>query len=235
MLNREKLTRTIPTIFSTMYDSDSEYESDSDSEGPLNYYHTHGHTVTGLPELYSGLEQLVCTESRIVYFPELPPSLTDLSCPKNGYLKELPTLPETLEILYCSNCRQLTSLPELPPRLKTLWCFNNWQLKILPDLPSSLERLDCSCTGITELPELPEGLKVLDTSNCPNLMIQRLPKESILHYRQRWIQWREEKESKARVQQRHRDLKEDLIAEFWKPSRVEKMLEFGGWDLVDSY
>ena len=30
-------------------------------------------------------------------------------------------------------------------------------------------------------------------------------------------------------------LKEELIAAFWHPRRVEKMLEQGGWELVDSY
>lgn len=30
-------------------------------------------------------------------------------------------------------------------------------------------------------------------------------------------------------------IKEELIAEFWKPERLEKLLEQGGWDLVDSY
>jgi hypothetical protein len=88
---------------------------------------------------------------------------------------------------------------------------------------------------LTSLPELPTGLKDLDCNNCPNLIIQRLPNESIKDYNQRWNNWREEQASKIRIQQRNRELKEDLIAEFWKPSRVEKMLETGGWDLVDSY
>jgi len=45
----------------------------------------------------------------------------------------------------------------------------------------------------------------------------------------------EQIESAQRIMLRTLQFKEELIAEFWKPSRVQKMLEIGGWDLVDSY
>jgi hypothetical protein len=49
------------------------------------------------------------------------------------------------------------------------------------------------------------------------------------------IEIMEQIESAQRIMLRTLQFKEELIAEFWKPSRVEKMLELGGWDLVDSY
>ena len=42
-------------------------------------------------------------------------------------------------------------------------------------------------------------------------------------------------DSKMRCQGRNETIKEELMATFWHPSRVEKMLGSGGWDLVDSY
>ena len=41
--------------------------------------------------------------------------------------------------------------------------------------------------------------------------------------------------SRTRCQQRARLIKEDLIAAFWHPSRVEKMLKRGGWQEIESY
>ena len=107
-------------------------------------------------------------------------------------------------------------------------------LEVLPDLPAFLECLFCYSTQIREIPPLPKNLLNFSCAMCPNLSIQQEHYESTQDYNERWNQWREA-QSKARIQTRNREIKEDLIAEFWKPSRVEKMLETGGWDLVDSY
>ena len=40
-------------------------------------------------------------------------------------------------------------------------------------------------------------------------------------------------DSKMRCQERNEMIKEELMAEMWKPSRVEKMLE-SGWEMIDS-
>ena len=41
--------------------------------------------------------------------------------------------------------------------------------------------------------------------------------------------------SRRRCQDRNELIKEDLIATFWHPSRVQEMLEKGGWKLVEMY
>jgi hypothetical protein len=41
--------------------------------------------------------------------------------------------------------------------------------------------------------------------------------------------------SQKRCQERARLIKEDLIAAVWHPRRVEKMLDEGGFELIDSY
>jgi len=41
--------------------------------------------------------------------------------------------------------------------------------------------------------------------------------------------------SRKRCQERARLIKEDLIAAVWHPRRVKKMLDEGGFELIDSY
>ena len=63
-------------------------------------------------------------------------------------------------------------------------------------------------------------------------------------YNEKCISNEEQKEVQYRTEQikdeliariRNNTIKKDLIAEFWKPSRVERMLEKGGWKLVEMY
>ena len=127
---------------------------------------------------------------------------------------------------------RLTSLPELPFGLQTLWCSNT-QLTSLPELPSGIQELWCYNTQLTSLPELPSGLQKLWCYNTP-LILQRGDSETITEYNARWKAWREEQVSKKRCQERSTIIKEDLIAEVWKPYKLEKLLEVGGWDLVEA-
>jgi len=187
--------------------------------------------ITSLPEFPIGLTGLDCSHTQLTILPKLPAGLKKLDC-SHTQLTILPKLPTGLTKLKCRGT-QLTSLPELPAGLTYLDCCFT-QLTSLPELPVGLTYLDCSNTQLTSLPELPVGLKHFWYHNCLNLIIKRLPYESIRDYNQRWNNWREQA-SKMRIQQRNQEFKEDLIAEFWKPSRVEKMLDTGGWDLVDSY
>lgn len=158
-------------------------------------------------------DTLNVSELHITSLPELPVGLKELDC-RETEITDLPILPLDLRILKCSDTK-LRALSGLPVGLKELGCYSNTHLTTL---------------------ELPVGLDQLYCFMCPSLMIKRLDNESITEYRHRWTEWKEEGEaSKKRCQERNASIKEDFIAEFWKPKRVEKMLEIGGWDLVDMY
>jgi Leucine-rich repeat (LRR) protein len=159
--------------------------------------------LTSLPELPSGLQVLDCNHTQLTSLPELPSGLIQL---------------------YCSKI-QLTSLPELPSGLIQLWCSYT-QLTSLPNLSSGLQTLSCHHTYLTSLPELPSGLLSLHCSNTP-LILQRKENESIADYNLRWRAWREEKESRKRIQTKHRLLKEEIVMEAWHPRKVERWVELG--------
>jgi len=211
-----------------------------------------GLRVTRLPPLPQTLKNLWCSFTLITRFRSLPAGLEELCC-DHCPLIELPVLPKGLRKLVC-NFTPITSLPELPPNLKALWC-NSTQLKELPTLPEGLRELYCQTNRLlTALPPIPSSLRVLYCGEtqitlipplpplflltvwgCPNLLIKVEPGETHKEYIERWNQWWEEQASKKRCQGRNELVKEDFMAEMWKPSRVEKMLEQGGWELVDSY
>ena len=124
---------------------------------------------------------------------------------------------------------QITSLPPLPAGLRSLWCLGT-QLTSLPDLPPGLEYLNIRRTNIVVLPEYSAGL-TLWCDYCPNLAVQYIAMERKQQYHARWqAEW-----SKRRCQERCSVIKEDLMAECWHPRSVAKLLEQGGWELVDSY
>jgi len=189
--------------------------------------------IISLPPLPAGLRVLTCNFTDIVEFPRLPDSLEELHCMNNRNLRSLPELPDRLLFLICDHNPQLRRLPTLPRWLRHLMVHDTG-LEVLPEIPKFLECLMCYNTQIREIPPLPKNLYNFSCAICPNLILQHEHGETIPQYNERWNQWREA-QSKARIQTRNREIKEDLIAEFWKPSRVEKMLETGGWSLVDSY
>jgi hypothetical protein len=210
-----------------------------------------GLRVTGLPPLPHTLKNLWCSFTLITRFRSLPAGLEDITC-ENCPLVELPVLPKGLRKLIC-NFTPLTSLPELPPNLKLLSC-NNTKIKEFPTLPKGLTSLFCQSSLVTTLPPIPSSLRILYCNNtgitvfpplpslfllkyegCPNLLIKVEPGETREHYIGRWNQWWDEQASKKRCQDRNRAIKEDLMAEIWHPLRVEKLLQEGGWHLVDSY
>ena len=189
--------------------------------------------ITSIPELPYGLRVLSCHNTDITSLPKLPGTLKELNCRDNKNLRCLPDLPDLLMYLECHNNPKLTSLPKLPRWLRYL-SVNNTGLESLPDLPEYLSHVYCDSTKLTEIPSIPENVWVFSLVNCPNLSIQREPGESLQDYTERWNEYRED-QSRMRCQDRNAVVKEDLIATFWHPSRVEKMLEQGGWELVDSY
>ena len=185
--------------------------------------------ITSLPELPSGLQGLWCSHTQLSSLPLLPSGLTVLEC-FDTPLTSLPELPSHLEWLWCANTC-ITYLPTLPSRLKVMDCSDT-QLTSLPNLPPSLDWLNCSNTQLTSLPDLPSGLQRLVCSKTP-LILQRGDGEPIAEYAARWRVWREEEASKTRCKERSNAIKEDLVAEIWRPERVEKMLE-AGWDVVEA-
>ena len=126
----------------------------------------------------------------------------------------------------------ITSLPTLPSSIRELKCSYT-QLTTLPTLPSGLTHLYCSHTPLTTLPDLPSGLKYLNCSHTP-LILQRGANESIRDYNARWNEWRELEMSKKRCQERSRVIHEELCASAWRPARVQKWIEIGGLDILDT-
>ena len=173
--------------------------------------------------------KLIISGLRITSLPDLPADIQILWC-YDTQLTSLPALPSGLQTLYCYNTL-LISLPDLPSGLESIDCPNT-PLTSLPDLPSGLQSLFCYNTQLTSLPDLPSGLTDLDCSNTP-LLLQRGASETIAEYNARWRAWREEQASKKRCQERSKTVKEDLMIYVWRPDRLEKLLEVGGWKLVD--
>lgn len=135
---------------------------------------------------------------------------------------------------------RIDSLPPLHRNLKYINCSGT-QISALPELPANLQILDIENTQITVLPRLPRTLKSLRCENTM-LLLQREEDESIDSYRLRWEAWWmkeerriEEVNSKNRIQDRCRELKEDLMIEVWHPRRIEKWLKDGGFELLDSF
>ena len=186
--------------------------------------------IHSLPELPKDLKILECHNTQITSLPVLPDGLLHLYC-DNTQITSLPELPDGLLNLYCDNT-QITSIPKLPGTLRQLLC-DNTQITSLPELPDSLQLLWCSNTQITTLPELPDTLQSIACEKNP-LLLERKEGESIQDYNLRWREWREEKASRERSQERCKEIKESLIAELWHPRRVEKLLELGGFEMLEN-
>ena len=120
-----------------------------------------------MPELPASLTYLTCSSNQLTQLPDLPTNLKELLCGSNQ-LTPLPELPNKLEKLWCDG-NPLKQLPELPANLKYLDCGTN-QLKQLPELPANLKKLTCWFNQLTQLPELPAGLtNLLCTNNYLNV------------------------------------------------------------------
>jgi len=93
--------------------------------------------------------------------------------------------------------------------------------------------LNCIDTNICVLPELPLGLVSLYTKNTP-LILKRENGESIEDYNARWRIWKEEQESRKRIQERTRKIQAELEEYSWSPRRVEKWIEKYGIDILET-
>ena len=176
-----------------------------------------------LRRMANNTEELNVSGLNITSLPELPSRLQYLNCHRT-HLTSLPELPSGLIILNCSNTR-LTSLPKFPSELIHITCSHT-PITSISELPFRIQSLDCSYTQLTILPELPSTLLELFSSNTP-LILERKDFESIADYNRRWKAWREEQESRARIQTKARLLKEEIVMEAWHPRKVEQWVDCG--------
>ena len=172
--------------------------------------------LDGMIHVREGVETIICKGSGFSwggYVPRLPRGLKILDLSGQN-IDGLPKLPETLEVLILRGCDGLRSLPRLPPTLRVLdvACCKN--LKTLPeDIPESVKEI-----WVEGSPKLPQWVRDHSGSYWD------LPKVA---------RQRQEEASRLRQQKRARDLKLEIIAEVYKPARVEKWLEQCGWDILD--
>jgi hypothetical protein len=181
--------------------------------------------ITELPTLSDYLEELNCYNTLITSLPNLPNELQELYC-NNNQIISLPSLPNSLRILYC-NYTKITKLPILPNNLEELYCDNNIITEI-PLLPTNLHVLDCTNTKIIYLPPIPDNIIGLYCYNT--CLLQRDEDEKMYDYIHRFRCWQED-ESRKRIQERTRGLKEELVASVWHPRRVQRLLDLCGEDV----
>ena len=131
--------------------------------------------------------------------------------------------------------RSITHLPELPKTLQVLQLKNCRELRALPTLPEGLLVLDIrGCKRLKKLPEIPASLKEIWYEGCTGLLPRDLWGGPENYWDMpKWLRAEQEKEARERQQKRARDLKLEIIAEVYKPARVEKWLEQCGWDILD--
>lgn len=153
------------------------------------------------------------------------------------YYGTIYAFPPGLKVLDLSEHDRLEWLPELPKGLELLKLTNCYNLKELPELPSTLRVLDIqNCKKLTKLPDFPDTLQELWAGGC-----YKLPDEigQSFNYSDlpRWIRIKQKKqreaESRARVQKRTRELRQEIVAAAYHPRRVERWLEQRGWDILE--
>ena len=191
----------------------------------LKVLYCHDNQLTGLPSLPPSLIKIYCSNNNLKSLPSLPSSLKLLYCYNNKIIS-LPSIPSSLRYLYCSY-NKLTSLPPLPSSLINLYCWNN-SLKSLPPLPPSLENLHCSDNQITSIPSLPPSLEEFYCYNN-QLEVNIQDNETPQDYWNRL----EEIQSKKRIINRTKELKEEIMKTFWHPTNVQKLLDMYGIDFED--
>lgn len=193
------------------------------------------------------LEELVLT-----HLPELPDDLEVLSFNETT-LEILPKLPKSLTHLYIEYC-DIETLPELHENMKHL-SVQGTTINELPMLPSRLEFLDCSnCEFLTELPELPKTLTQLRYGGTP---LKTVPEKApgtwpmlvlkynitdidpcdynamISRFKLKVSEWNREEDARKRVQTRCKAIKEELMMEAWKPTRVQKWIDSVGFSILE--
>jgi hypothetical protein len=194
------------------------------------------------------LLELNCCSSPLEALPPLPDSLLQLNC-ELTQIKTLPALPPNLKGIKAS-ASMLEVLPPLPPELVVLEVHET-PLQELPRLPFYLQVLYCHHTRITRFPHmLPERLRTLncDTDFFADLYEVPIHLEHLMVYDYKDSDWPltssyteltefvesvNLKRAKQRFTNRCLTIKEELIAEVWKPSRVAALIEKDRWDVME--
>lgn len=195
------------------------------------------------------LEELDCSSTSLETLPSLPKGLLRLNCEQTD-LRTLPMLPSSLQSIDATQSR-IERLPPLPKSLKSLK-INQTPLLELPPVPDSLNNLLCEQTRLRRYPHM-LGTR-LWTLHCDKDFfddLYELPPylESVsvydysetryLHFKlgtdvQSVILEVNETRFKERCIERCLKIKEELLAEVWKPSRVAKLVEAGRWDIIET-
>ena len=136
--------------------------------------HLAGFKFKRIPSLakYTNLEYLDISSNDLTEIPELPPSITMLSCGNNN-LTSLPELPAGLLFLNINN-NNFTVVPNLPPNIKELIISCN-ELRVIENLPNTLKKLCVSSNNIEHMDNLPTELIELSCTCNSMLTISQLP------------------------------------------------------------
>ncbi len=116
-----------------------------------SYDHTVQYVLTALPSLPFSLQELNCTQNKLITLPPLPNGLFNLDCSENTTLNSLPQLPNGLIYLILRNTYSLVSLPELPVNLRSLICPGSG-IHCIPHIPQSLGIIEIDTSKIKCLP-----------------------------------------------------------------------------------
>lgn len=84
------------------------------------------------------------------------------------------------------------------------------------------------------LPDIPRSLTIFTCHNTR--LLQRIDTEALPEYKVRFRTWKVEEElaSKTRIQERTGVVAEELAMVMWHPSRVERWLTTGGFELLEA-
>jgi len=118
------------------------------TEFPTHY--PKGHLCEGEEIDYSRIEDLDCSDNKLISLPDCLENCEVLWCDNN----QLTSLPDCLRNCEELDCRfnQLTSLPDCLRNCEELDCRFN-QLTSLPDCLENCEELDCRFNQLTSLPD----------------------------------------------------------------------------------
>ena len=183
-------------------------------------------TITNLDDLPEFLEELHIQNSCLSSLPELPSTLEVLNC-SMSMVREIPRLPLGFKELYCASMPFIKKLPSLPYGLTILSAYENKQIYSLPYIPSTLKELYIDETGIVILNNLPPNIQVIDTNNCPNLLISIGQQESIAEYNDRWNTFFKENAISA-----CKKIKDELLNLTWGPDYIMNYVNKYGQEIL---
>ena len=160
-------------------------------------------------------------------------------------IEKLPSLPlglEELDIGFCSNLKELPSLPKTLKVLSMSWT----NIEKIPSLPEGLTHLNVSGCPLKMLPFLPKSLLSLSVYDCQKMFLPRIITKIRNPFRRAIFyddSYNEEYEPLEEYRERSnalwytinhtRRMKQSLVAKAFHPSRVEKWLEVGGFELLE--